>query len=189
MRARAAVTALGERLRAARHAQGVTLRTVAEKTGYTAAYLSQVETGRTSPSLASLKKIGTGYGLSLVELVADPGPRNDNLVLPPDQRRRLVFGGGGVVKELLVRRQTGKRMEPLLVTVQPGEGSEGQYDHAGEEFGLVLAGTLELTVEEQVFVLRKGDTFYFSSTRLHGFRNPSRRGKTRVLWVITPPSY
>jgi quercetin dioxygenase-like cupin family protein len=80
-------------------------------------------------------------------------------------------------------------MEPLLVTVQPGEGSDGQYDHAGEEFSLVLGGTLELAVEDEVFALRKGDTFYFCSTRLHGFRNPGRRGKTTVLWAITPPSY
>ncbi len=75
------------------------------------------------------------------------------------------------------------------MTIAPGEGSKGAYDHAGEEFGLVLSGTLELQVEHQVFRLSKGDSFYFSSTRLHGFRNPSRRRPTVVLWVITPPSF
>jgi quercetin dioxygenase-like cupin family protein len=93
------------------------------------------------------------------------------------------------VKELLVNRQAGKRMEPLLVTIEPGKGSAGRYDHAGEEFGLVLGGRVELTVEDKSFRLGKGDAFYFSSTRLHGFRNPDRKRVAVILWVITPPSY
>jgi hypothetical protein len=46
-----------------------------------------------------------------------------------------------------------------------------------------------LTVEDRVYRLRKGDAFYFSSTRLHGFRNPSARFEAAVLWVISPPSF
>jgi transcriptional regulator with XRE-family HTH domain len=183
------VTDLGKRLRALRHTQARTLKVVADKTGFTEAYLSQVETGRVQPSLAALKRIAAGYGVSLVDLFDEPRARGEEIVLPLAQRKRLVFGDGGVVKELLVRRQAGKQMEPLLVSIRPGEGSEGQYDHAGEEFGLVLSGALELTVEERVYRLRRGDSFYFRSTRLHGFRNPSRRRKAVVLWVITPPSY
>ena len=41
----------------------------------------------------------------------------------------------------------------------------------------------------QVYLVRQGDSFYFNSTRLHGFRNPSHRRKAVVLWVITPPSF
>jgi hypothetical protein len=41
-------------------------------------------------------------------------------------------------------------------------GFDGLYDHAGEEFGIVLSGTLELKVEDQTFTVRRGDTFYFS---------------------------
>ncbi len=180
---------LGQRLRAARRAQELTLKQVVGKTGFSEAYLSQVETGRVMPSLASLKRVSAGYGLSIIELLADDLPEDGRLVLRRENRPRLVFGKGGVVKELLVARQSGKRMEPLYVRIKPGEGSDGKYDHAGEEFGLVLKGRLELTVEQATFRLRKGDSFYFGSTRLHGFRNPSRDRETVVLWVITPPSF
>jgi hypothetical protein len=44
-------------------------------------------------------------------------------------------------------------------------------------------------VEDHVYLVRRGDSFYFTSTRLHGFRNPSTRRKAVVLWVITPPSF
>jgi transcriptional regulator with XRE-family HTH domain len=180
---------LGQRLRATRRAKNQTLKELASLTGFTEAYLSQVENGRTSPTLASLKKIATAYELSVVELLADEPPANSQIVLRREQRRNLISGAEGMIKEMLVGSQNGKRMEPLLVTINPLEGSGGQYNHAGEEFGMVLGGTLELSVEDNVFRVRKGDTFYFTSTRMHGFRNPSPRSKAVVLWVITPPTF
>jgi Xaa-Pro aminopeptidase len=57
------------------------------------------------------------------------------------------------------------------------------------DMAAILSGRLDLTVEDRVYRVRKGDAFYFSSTRLHGFRNPSSRHKAVVLWVITPPSF
>ena len=185
----AASNHLGQRLRATRRAKNQTLKELASLTGFTEAYLSQVEVGRTSPTLASLKKIAAAYELSVVELLADEPPANSQIVLRREQRRNLISGAEGMVKEMLVGSQNGKRMEPLLVTINPLEGSGGQYNHAGEEFGMVLSGTLELSVEDNVFRIRKGDTFYFTSTRMHGFRNPSARSKAVVLWVITPPTF
>jgi transcriptional regulator with XRE-family HTH domain len=184
------MTELGRRLRRLRRSQERTLREIALKVGYSEAYLSQVETGRASPSLASLKKIAAGYGVSVVELFIDEdGSDGNQIILRRAERPRLPITNPKILKELLVARQRGKKMEPLCVTIGPGEGSKGAYDHAGEEFGLVLSGTLELRVEGDMFLLRKGDSFYFSSTRLHGFRNPSRRAHAVVLWVITPPSF
>ena len=53
-----------------------------------------------------------------------------------------------MVKELLVRQQTGNRMEPLLVAIGPIEASEGQYDYGGDAFGEVLSRSFEFTVED-----------------------------------------
>jgi transcriptional regulator with XRE-family HTH domain len=185
----ATMTELGQRLRRLRRAEDRTLKDVAQKTGYSEAYLSQVERGRASPSLASLKKIADGYGVSVAELFAENHGDANGLVLRRRDRRRMAIANSTLVKELLVARQGGKKMEPLCVTIEPGGGSKGAYDHAGEEFGLVLSGTLELMVEDHVYLVRRGDSFYFTSTRLHGFRNPSARRKAVVLWVITPPSF
>ena len=83
------------------------MKTLAHKTGFTEAYLSQVETGRASPTLASLKRIASAYGLSMVELLIDDPPVDDTIVLRRKDRRRLLQAKGGIVKELLVRRQGG----------------------------------------------------------------------------------
>jgi transcriptional regulator with XRE-family HTH domain len=180
---------VGQRLRTTRRAKNQTLKKLATATGFTEAYLSQIENGRAMPTLASLKKIAMAYGVSVVELLADESRTDGQLMLRREDRRNLISGSHGIVKEMLVATQSGKRMEPLLVTINPLAGSGGQYNHAGEEFVIVLSGTLELSVEERLFRARRGDSFYFASTRLHGFRNPSKRTKAVVLWVITPPSF
>lgn len=177
----------GEKLRAIRRLQNQTLKQVAEKTGFTQAYLSQVETGKATPSLASLKRIANAYGASIIDLLMEQ-LETGGVILRRGDRPKLVLRSGDIVKELLVARQSGKRMEPILVTIQPERGSQGVYDHPGEEFGMVLSGQLELTAEGTIHHLRRGDTFYLNSTRPHGFRNPSHRHATTVLWVITPAS-
>src|SRR5262249_55331232 len=141
------MTDLGQRLRRLRRAAERTLRDVAQKTGYSEAYLSQVERGRTSPSLASLKKIADGYGVSVAELFAENHGDTNRLVLRRRERRRMAIANSTLVKELLVAKQGGKRMEPLCVTIEPGGGSKGTYDHPGEEFGLALSRPFQLLLQ------------------------------------------
>ena len=93
-----------------------------------------------------------------------------------------------VYSELLATNIRNKQMQPLYKIVKPGAGSEGTYRHEGEEMGVVLEGSLELTVDEHVYELEPGDAFYFSSSRKHGYRNTSEK-ETRLIWVITPPTF
>jgi uncharacterized cupin superfamily protein len=79
-------------------------------------------------------------------------------------------------------------MDARLAIVAPGGGSEGDYAHPGEEFGLIIKGTLELTVDNTTYQLREGDCFYFHSNRNHRFRNSGDQ-ETQVVWVNHPPSW
>ena len=81
-----------------------------------------------------------------------------------------------------------KSWTPRLATMEPGGGSEGDYSHAGEEFGFIIKGTLELTVEGVAYILREGDTFYFESRQPHRFRNIGDE-EVQILWVNHPPSW
>jgi transcriptional regulator with XRE-family HTH domain len=82
---------VGERLRAIRRARRCTLRTVAMRSGLSESFLSQVERGRSSASIASLRRIADALGVSIADLFdvdSIPGPR----VLRRDARPALVFG-------------------------------------------------------------------------------------------------
>jgi len=53
---------------------------------------------------------------------------------------------------------------------------------------VILSGEMELTVEDKTYHLEEGDSFYFSSTRPHGFSNKGKK-KTVVAWVVSPPTF
>jgi len=72
--------------------------------------------------------------------------------------------------------------------IEPGGASDGQIEHEGEELGYILDGQLELTVENDTYVLNPGDSFHFDSRRPHGYRNATAES-ARVFWVNTPPTF
>src|SRR5437764_14974183 len=85
---------VGERLRAIRRSRRCTLRTVATRSGLSESFLSQVERGQSSASIASLRRVADALGVSLADLVEVellPGPR----VLRRGWRCALAFGRFG----------------------------------------------------------------------------------------------
>lgn len=180
------MVSVGSRLRAVRKLRGLSLRQVAERVGCSPSYLSMVENDKLDPSASRLKQIADALGSTIVELFSEP--TDNGVVLRKEQRQRAAMAGSKLVIEILVRQTPGQTMDARLATVAPGGGSEGDYSHEGEEFGYIMEGTLELTVDGTTYVLHQGDTFYFQSTRDHRFRNTSDED-VKVLWVNHPPSW
>jgi quercetin dioxygenase-like cupin family protein len=91
---------------------------------------------------------------------------------------------------MLTKRLSGHLMEPFIARFELGSGSRGQYSHGlgGEEFGYVISGQLYLMIEDKEYFLEEEDSFYFKSTKPHGYTNKSDR-VTEVMWVISPPTY
>ena len=88
----------------------------------------------------------------------------------------------------LVPNAQKNRMEPIVLTLQPGGRSYEDDPHEGEEFGYVLSGSVLLTIGGAKHKLKKGDSFYFAPTRPHSLAN---RGKSeaKILWGTDPPNF
>lgn len=181
------MTEISDKMRALRKSRKMTLKDVADKAGCTSAYISQLEKGRANPSIATLKKIASVFNVKIIEFFIDNEER-DEVVVRKDQRTVMDFNMGHAVVESLVRSTENKRMQAFCDTVKPGGGTNGEYTHEGEEFGLVLEGELELTVGDKIYYLKEGDSFYYSSTKPHGYYNKGSK-KAVIVWVITPPSF
>lgn len=179
---------MAEKLRALRKSRKMTLKEVADQAGCTGAYISQLEKGRANPSIATLKKIASVFDVRIIDFFLDSTDEADDVVTRKHQRVAMGFHLGSAVIESLVRSTENKRMQPLYHTIRPGGGSNGEYSHEGEEFGIVLAGELELTVGDQIYYVKEGDSFYFPSTISHGFHNRGERDAV-VVWVTSPPSF
>ncbi len=178
---------IGSRLRSLRNSQGLSLKQLAERVGCTPSYLSMVENDKLDPSASRLKKIADSLGSTIIELFSERS-NGAEVVLRKEERQRVAVRGSKLMIEILVRQGPDKQIDARLAVVAPGGGSEGDYAHPGEEFGFVVKGTLELTVDGVTHILREGDTFYFQSTRPHRFRNTTDEN-VEIVWVNHPPSW
>jgi transcriptional regulator with XRE-family HTH domain len=180
---------LGREIRALRKARGLTLAAVGQTSGLSVGYLSLLERDRATPSINALHAISRALGVTIswfFEAGAVPETERD-LVVRRARRRRLDFAPG-ISDELLSPSLAGA-LELLMSRFQPGAASgDAPYTHDGEEAGVVLRGRLELWVDGKVFLLEAGDSFGFSSTLPHRYRNPGTEA-AEVIWAITPPSY
>jgi transcriptional regulator with XRE-family HTH domain len=178
---------LGPRIRSLRQARRLTLRDVADRAGVTESFLSQVERDVTSPSIATVQRIAGALDLSIAQLFAEEPV--SGRVVRREARRRIAYPGLKAVDEFLTANMAG-RLQVILSTIEPGGGTgEEPYTHdSDEEVVVVLAGTLDLWVADEHYVLREGDAITFPSRLPHWNIN---RGDTpvTVLFCVTPPSF
>lgn len=178
---------LGERMRTMRETRGQSLKQLAEGTGLTQSFLSQVERDLTSPSVASLRKIAGALGTSIATFFAGGSP-NGRLVRK-DARPVLVHPKRRWRDSLLTPSLKGK-LQVIWTEIEPGGGSGDEpYTHdSDEECVVVIRGRLDFWVGDEHYRLKTGDALTFESRIPHKNRNPGP-GRTQVLWVMTPPSY
>ena len=179
---------IGEKVKALRLANRMTLKQLANKAGCTDAYLSQLERGYANPSVMILKKIAEALQIKVVDFFLESEADKDDVVLKEDERININFKRGDARIQMLVRNIQDRRMQPFYTTIEPGGGSKGSYSHIGEEFGIVLQGKLQINLNGKLYRVRKNESFYFSSQESHSWLNPGKR-KTVVLWVVSPPSF
>jgi transcriptional regulator with XRE-family HTH domain len=176
-------SSLGPQLRKLRLQRGEPLSQVAEATGVSIGFLSNLERSQSEASVGILRKLTQYYGLNILDFF-HPVEGTSPLVRPKD--RKILEGGPGVKMELLA---SGKiTMEPHLFRIAPGAGSGDAYSHHGEEFLYLIRGRLVIALEDQEFQLRAGDGFYFGSHTQHRWHNPGKT-ETVILWINTPPTF
>jgi mannose-6-phosphate isomerase-like protein (cupin superfamily)/DNA-binding Xre family transcriptional regulator len=178
---------VGERLRAIRALRRCTLRTVAERSGLSESFLSQVERGRSNASIASLRRIADALGVSVSDLFEPTGPPRPR-VLRREDRPALTFGVLG--RKLLLTPKPLHHLEVFVGELAPG-GSTGTEPYAhgdSEELFVVLQGTVQLELGGELHELEQGDSIDYRSSTPHRISNIGDE-LAEVMWIISPPSY
>lgn len=168
-------------LRTHRRRAGLTLESLAASTGLTKSYLSKIERGLSTPSIAVALKIAEVLGTDVEQLFSN---QSDASALVVDRARERNAAGestSSAVYEPIAARMIKKTMQPFAV--RPTTESDATFmDHPGEEFIYVQAGTVEVTVPDQVIALEQGDSVYFDSSTPHRVRSTSP--ERAVLLVV-----
>jgi DNA-binding transcriptional MerR regulator len=175
--------AIGTHLRQLRAKRRLSLAQVAGAVGISVGFLSALERSQMTGSVGTLRKLARFYKTNILDFFDATGASSRQV--QPEQRK-VLEAGPGVRMELLAWGNT--VMEPHLFRLAPHASSGDSYTHDGEEFLYVLRGELEITLQNQPYQLKAGDSFYFESATPHHWKNPGRT-ETWVLWVNTPPTF
>lgn len=174
---------LGERLRARRKQVGMTMQQVAEATGLTVGFISQIERDISLPSLASLYQVARALDASVEMFVTRVPERAHSVVSHTGERPTFAVGDTDRTYEFLERGFPEAKLNACLTHVPPGYASE-TMSHEGEDFVYLVRGTMAYTVDGEEFILKAGDTLHFSAARPHSARNVGADFATE-LWIGT----
>lgn len=178
---------MGGRIREIRRRDNVTLRALAEASGVSESFVSQVERGIANPSMASLSRIADALGTNIASLFS--GADTAGSMVRAGERKRMAHPVGSN-EDYLVTPASAKTMQIIYSFVAAGEGSgEEPYAHAAdEECVVVLTGQLTVGVGDDTFELSAGDALMLDPRSPHSYVNPGPEDTT-ALWVTSPPVY
>lgn len=180
---------VGERIKALREEKGLSLKDLADRTGFSTALLSQMENHLLSPSLGTLIKLARAFGVRVGDFLGETEGEPFTIVRKDERRKVSRFASKEGVKygysyESLGFDKKDRRMEPFIVTLEPATVKTSKTSvHEGEEFIFVLEGEMEVILGNHTDILYPGDSIYYDSTIPH--RVQCHQDKiTRILAVL-----
>jgi transcriptional regulator with XRE-family HTH domain len=198
-RASGGMEGLGARLKELRQQAGFSLRELARQADVSPSLVSQIENGKSRPSVSTLYTFARLLNVPVDELfdaeehvlaelpaieaagggsfdpanVWHPSEYATRIsVIHPSHRARLGMSEGVDWQRLAATPE--RDVSFMKITYAPGAASNegtGRQAHEGYEYGYVLSGMLEVTVGNEVFVLHEGESLGFDSSLPHVFRN------------------
>lgn len=165
---------IGKRLRESRVAHGKVIDDIAAATGLSRAYISQVETGKASPSLQTLEKMSAALDISVSSLFIEDG--GHCAVIRSTDRRHVHFGEPvtGYRKMMQYLSSPDRLLELVIVEIPPNSTAiDKAHSHEGEEACHVLEGEVEVVYGDETHSLAAGDSIHWDSRIPHWLKNVS----------------
>lgn len=159
---------IGLRIKGLREACDITREVMALELGVPAyVYAEYEDTGANIP-ISALYHIASKFGVDLTEILTGTAAKLDTYQVVKKGEGRTVDRYPGYHYEDLAWRFGHKIMQPLLVTLDPSDEPAALVTHSGQEFNLVLEGTVVVTFDDKELVLEAGDSIYFNPRHRHG---------------------
>ncbi len=177
----------GKKIRALRKERRLTLAKLAETTRRSVSLLSQIETGRVSPSFSSMCILADALRVPIGLLIGEEDKMEvkDHALLRPKARKVLTSRGG--VQHQLLSRDLGPPFEFVTNELPPGTSTGKElYTHDGMECGLLLEGELDVQIGESVYHLKPGDSITLKSSIPHRISNLGKK-RAKAVWVNSVP--
>lgn len=176
---------LGRRVKQLRLQKGLTLKDIEARVGVSATHVSEVERGKTSPTVGALSKIAAALEVNASYLIDFPiGQRVS--VTRPGERLGITTPAHEFVFDVLMQEQPYAEISLFLATILPDQKQKLHREaRPGDKFLHVIDGIVEITLGVRSYVLKRGDSLHFKASQTQELKN---LGDTpcRILWADWP---
>ncbi|MGM0378501.1 MAG: helix-turn-helix domain-containing protein [Bacillota bacterium] len=174
---------ISKKIRKFRKEKDLTLKDLSEKTDLSISFLSQVERGNSTLAITSLKKIATALDIPITYFFKTN--ENNKYLVKKNEHKEFKMDGCNSLLTRISGAFSNRELESMLVVIPPKKDHGHAFKHLGEEFVYVLEGKLIVFLDDKKFVLEKGDSIHYPSTKKHLWKNESEKD-TKLLSIITP---
>lgn len=163
---------ISQNIRSIRQAQSMTVENLAQRSGFSKGFISQVENFRVTPSLKALDKIASALGVTLPDLFQTEHPAPEYSFGRLEKGQELLRDEDphyGIRYFALAYGQIGRVMDPFIVEYTPAQEERSFMMHDTEEFYLLLEGEVEYYLFDDTnnHSMKPGDTLYMKANLPH----------------------
>ena len=162
---------VGERVRDARRALGLTMAQFAEVAEISLGMVSKIEHGQTSPSLSTLTRLAHAAGVPITAFFRGLDEEHDVVIVRAGERMEILHEGsrpGHVYEDLGSLRGRTRIIEPMMVTLESADDVFPLFQHEGVEFLHMLEGSMDYGYGPKTYTLSAGDTIQIHGEVAHG---------------------
>ena len=184
---------VGEKIKSLRENQSISVEELAERSGLSTEQIERIENNIDLPSLAPLIKIARVLGVRLGTFLDDLDEMGPVVCRKSEATDSISFSNNAIQSRKhmeyhsLSKSKADRHMEPFIIDVTPTEDNDFVLSsHEGEEFIMVLEGTMEISYGKHTYLLEEGDTIYYDSIvphHVHAYQGQA----AKILAVIYTP--
>ncbi len=179
---------VGERVKEVREKKGLSLQDVSQRTDIDIERLRQIEADDVAPPLGTVIKLAKALEMRMGYFISGEGQKAYTIVRGGDRKVVSRYDATrakyyGYQYEALAPNKRDRHMDPFMVSLKPSQTEEERSTHAGQEFIYVVEGDMEVRLEQEVHILRPGDSIYYDSTVPHLVKAYGDK-PTRILAVL-----
>jgi len=168
------ITELGARIKRIRKARGLTLKDIEGRSQVSATHISEIERGKTSPTIGALARIAAALGKDTAFFLETEN-LDDVSLIKYEERHKLEFKSAAGYYQRLSHGIPGGRLQAYRLHLEPS--AVLGYTHVNQEGEASIyceRGQVEFRANGETILLNPGDSAHFMELESHGFGNPSQ---------------
>lgn len=176
---------IGRRIKKVREEHHFTLKNVEAKAGISATHISEIERGKTSPTIGALIRIADALGKDPAYFIEEKELKDVSFIALEDRKEINLTRATGI-REMLTNSIPSGKINAQLITLNPKESEEiSLHAHGGDESVLVLEGKINVRVDDKSYELVEGDSIYYIANQEHGYENASVTDAAKMIWFAS----